>query len=190
VALIFTADAFEGEIATILDTFKAHDAHVTFFLTGHYLERYPEEVRAIDSAGEEIASHGYYHYDFRDMSNEEIIGQLGKWRQTFQGLTGKTGPRVWMAPYGYTNSRVRQVAAAQGYTTMLWTLDTLDSVGEPKSKAYVLDRVLGTSINLDGAIVLMHVDKKGTIAALPEILDGLGERGFRVVTVSELLRRQ
>jgi peptidoglycan/xylan/chitin deacetylase (PgdA/CDA1 family) len=189
VALLFNADSFEGHIDSILETLQAHDTRLTFFLTGGYLERYPDRVKQIDAAGNEIAGHGYRHVDYRDLPGEEIIAQIDRWRETFRELTGKTGPEYWQPPYGYSNDRVRQATAGHGYTTIYWTIDLLDSVGQPKSKQFVLNRVLQVSADLDGAIILMHVDKDGTVAALPEILDALAERGLRAVTVGELLRR-
>jgi peptidoglycan/xylan/chitin deacetylase (PgdA/CDA1 family) len=190
VALLFNADYFAGEITTILATLREHGTHLTFFLTGYYLDKHPDQARAIDAAGHEIASHGYEHRDYRDLTNEQVVSRLDRWQETFKNLTGKMGPAFWMPPSGYGNSRVRQAAFDHGYITINWTLDTRDSVGEPKSKAFVLNRVLQTpSVNLDGAIILMHVDKKGTIEALPDMLSVLEQRGLRAVTVSELLRR-
>jgi peptidoglycan/xylan/chitin deacetylase (PgdA/CDA1 family) len=189
IALLFNADSFAGHIATILDTTRARGTTLTFFLTGSYLERFPDEVRAIDSAGHEIASHGYEHVDFRDLPDAEIVSQIDRWQARLSEITGKPGPQYWQPPYGYSNARVQQVAAAHGYTTIYWTRDLLDAVGQPKSRQFVLDRVLQSSIELDGAIILMHVDKDGTVEALPELLDALAQRGLRAVTVSELLRR-
>jgi peptidoglycan/xylan/chitin deacetylase (PgdA/CDA1 family) len=189
VALVFNADSFEGHIDSILEALRAHDTRLTFFLTGGYLERYPDRVKQIDADGNEIAGHGYKHVDFRSLADEQIVAQIDRWREAFSELTGKTGPEYWQPPYGYSNDRVRRAAAGHGYTTIYWTIDVLDSVGQPKSKQFVLNRVLQASDNLDGAIILMHVDKDGTVAALPEILDALNERGLRAVTVGELLRR-
>lgn len=189
VAILFNADAFVGDIPTILDTLRARDTRVTFFLTGGYLDRYPEQVKAIDAAGQEIASHGYEHLDYREVASEEIASKLERWREKFKSLTGKVGPNYWQPPSGYSNSRVRQVGLDQGYTMIYWTLDSLDAVGQPKSREFILNRVLGSSIELDGAIILMHVNGVGTVAALPEVLDTLAQRGLRVVTISELLRR-
>jgi peptidoglycan/xylan/chitin deacetylase (PgdA/CDA1 family) len=190
VALLFNADAFPGEIGTILGTLREHNTRLTFFLTGNYLANFPEQARAIDAAGQEIASHGYDHLDYRELTNEQVTSQIDRWEEKFKELTGKMAPAFWMPPSGYSNARIRQAALDHGYTTIYWTLDTLDAVGTPKTKAFVLDRVLRTSwLDLDGAIILMHVDKRGTIEALPEILTTLEQRGLRAVTISELLRR-
>jgi peptidoglycan/xylan/chitin deacetylase (PgdA/CDA1 family) len=189
VALLFNADFFAGDIPSILDTLRSNDTRLTFFLTGGYLERFPDHVRAIDAAGHEIASHGYEHVDYRELSDEQIVGSLDRWQAAFAALTGKAGPVYWQPPYGYSNNRVRQAALRHGYTTIYWTLDSLDAVGEPKSRSFILERVLQGQAELDGAIVLMHVNGEGTVAALPEMLDRLEERGLRAVTISELLRR-
>jgi peptidoglycan/xylan/chitin deacetylase (PgdA/CDA1 family) len=190
VALLFNADAFPGEITRILDTLRAHSTHLTFFLTGTYLDTFPGQARAIAAAGQEIASHGYDHRDYRGLTNGQIVSRLDHWQETFKRLTGKMGPAFWMAPSGDSDSRVRQAAQDHGYTTIYWTLDSLDAVGAPKSRSFVLDRVLQTSwVNLDGAIILMHVNSVGTVDALPEILSTLEARGLRAVTVSELLCR-
>jgi peptidoglycan/xylan/chitin deacetylase (PgdA/CDA1 family) len=189
VALIFNADWFQGRIDLILNRLRARHTHLTFFLTGGYLDRFPEQVRAIHAAGHEIASHGYDHVDYRGLTNRQIVGRLDRWQATFKQLTGKTGPAFWQPPYGYSNTRVRQAALDRGYTTIYWTLDSLDTVGQPKSKAFILDRVLRTpGVNLDGAIVLMHVSSPGTVDALDELLLTLQKRGLRAVTISELLR--
>jgi peptidoglycan/xylan/chitin deacetylase (PgdA/CDA1 family) len=190
VALLFNADAHVGRITTILNTLRAHRTRLTFFLTGNYLEKYPAQVRSIHAAGQEIASHGYDHIDYRNLSNAQIVRRLDRWQESFKRLTGQTGPTYWQPPFGYSNNRVRQAALDHGYTTIYWTLDSLDAVGRPKSRAFILNRVLQTSwVNLDGAIILLHVNSIGTVDALPEILDTLERRGLRAVTVSELRRR-
>jgi peptidoglycan/xylan/chitin deacetylase (PgdA/CDA1 family) len=190
VALLFNADSIVGRIPSILETLRAHRTRLTFFLTGNYLEKYPAQVRAIHAAGQEIASHGYDHSDYRNLSDAQIVRRLDRWQETFKRLTGQAGPRYWQPPYGYSNNRVRQAALDHGYSTIYWTLDSLDAVGRPKSRAFILNRVLQTSwVNLDGAIILMHVNGAGTVAALPEILDTLERRGLRAVTISELRRR-
>ena len=190
VALLFNADAHAGSISSIIATLREHRTRLTFFLTGNYLEKYPAQVRAIHAAGQEIASHGYDHLDYRDLSNAQVVRQIDRWKAAFKELTGQTGPTYWQPPYGYSNNRVRQAALDYGYTTIYWTLDSLDAVGRPKSRTFILNRVLQTSwVNLDGAIILMHVNGEGTVAALPEILATLERRGLRAVPISELRRR-
>jgi len=190
VALTFNGDAWPGRINTNLQTLRDHHTRLTFFLTVDYLINFPAQARAIFAAGQEIASHGYEQHDYRDLSNPQIMQRLDLWQDAFARLTGVRGPTFWEAPYGASDSRVRQAARDRGYTTIYWTLDSLDAVGAPKSRAFSRNRVLNTSwVTLDGAIVLLHVNGDGTVAGLHEILDTLEKRGLRVVTISELVKR-
>jgi peptidoglycan/xylan/chitin deacetylase (PgdA/CDA1 family) len=188
IALTFDGDAFGGRTGEIIDDLYRYHAKATFFLTGHYMETYPTRSRGLVNSGQEVASHGYKHLDYRDLSDGGIARQLAAWEATYSWLTGgKHGPPIWRAPYGYSTNRVRVVAADSGYRTIYWTLDALDTVGAPKSANFIFNRLTRPAINLDGAILLLHVNPPGTIDALPRVLANLQARGLKMVTVSELL---
>jgi peptidoglycan-N-acetylmuramic acid deacetylase len=189
VALTFDGDAFGGRVDEILATLRSHKAGATFFLTAHYLNTFPTRSKAIVAAGQEIASHGYDHRDYRALTDGAIARRLLDWEATFTRLTGKHSPSFWRAPYGYSTNRVRVVAAQTGYHTIYWTLDALDTVGAPKSATFIYNRLTRPSINLDGAILLLHVNPNGTIDALPRVLTALQNKGLAIVTVSRLLAR-
>jgi peptidoglycan/xylan/chitin deacetylase (PgdA/CDA1 family) len=97
-------------------------------------------------------------------------------------------------PYGARNRRVLDLLIDEGYISIYWTLDSRDSVGEPKTPQYLFQRVtqpvdgMGNPISLDGGIILMHVGNASTAEALPQILDWYRDQGWQVVTVSEILR--
>ncbi len=187
VAFTFDGDWFGGRIADIVAALARYDARATFFLTGHYLNTFPDNVRALVAADQQVASHGYEHSDYRALGNAGITERLTHWVAAFHDLTGQYGPPFWRAPYGYSDARVRQAAAAAGDNTIYWTLDALDTVGNPKSAAFIFNRLTHPAINLDGAILLLHVNPDGTIDALPDVLATLHERGLQIVTVSDLL---
>jgi len=189
VALTFDGDAFVGRVSDILATLKTAHAHATFFLTGYYMENNPSRTRAIVAAGQEVASHGYRHLDYRGLSDGAIVRALSAWDADYYHLIGKHGPAIWRAPYGYTDNRVRVVAAQTGYSTVYWTLDALDTVGSPKSAAFIFNRLTRSGITLDGSILLLHVNPDGTVDALPRVLANLQARGLDVVSVSGLLAR-
>ncbi len=187
VALTFDADWFAGRTWDILNTLHAYHAHATFFLTGHYLDTFPIHTLGIAQAGEEIASHGYDHRDYRAISDAGIVSRLENWDARYHSLTGRYGPAFWRAPYGYSDNRVRSAAASAGYRTIYWTLDSLDTVGPPKSSSFVFRQLTQSWVNLDGAILLLHVNSDGTVNALPRVLATLEARGLQVVNVSTLL---
>ncbi len=189
VALTFDGDAFVGRITDILAALKAHHASATFFLTGTYMENNPSRTRAMVAAGQEVAAHGYRHQDYRGLSDGAIVRALAAWDSDYYHLIGKHGPPLWRAPYGYTDNRVRVVAAQAGYSTVYWTLDALDTVGSPKSASFVFNQLTRSGITLDGSILLLHVNPDGTVDALPRVLANLQARGLDVVSVSGLLAR-
>jgi peptidoglycan-N-acetylmuramic acid deacetylase len=190
VALTFDADAWPGRTWDIINTLAAYHVRATFFLTGTYMDTFPTRTRGLIRAGQEVASHGYEHRDYRDLTDGGIVRRLAAWDAAYARLSGGAhGPAFWRAPYGYSDNRVRVAAAEGGYSTIYWTLDSLDTIGAPKSESFIFNRLTHSSVNLDGAILLLHVNSNGTVDALPHVLANLQARGLDVVTVSALLAR-
>ena len=82
-----------------------------------------------------------------------------------------------------------RLVAGEGYLPIYWTLDSLDSVGEPKTADFLFERITGKlpPDKLRGAIILAHCGSQPTADALPRILDRFAEMGFEVKKVSEVL---
>jgi peptidoglycan/xylan/chitin deacetylase (PgdA/CDA1 family) len=108
---------------------------------------------------------------------------------------------MWRAPFGEHNAEIRRWAAEMGYWHVGWTggrtgLDGLDWITDPRAKGYqpaerLLSRLVRHAEN--GGIVLLHLgsDREDPVARRIDILlDGLGERGFRLARASEFLERQ
>jgi peptidoglycan/xylan/chitin deacetylase (PgdA/CDA1 family) len=189
IALTFDAGGVEDTLPQLLATLRERGIRVTIFITGKFAERYPESVRQAAADGHEIANHTYSHRDSRELTDEQLIEELARTEAILQELTGRTSKPFWRPPYGARNNHVLNVAAAQGYRSIYWTLDSLDSVGQPKTPEFLFDRVTNppAGVELDGAVTLHHVGFQSTADALPRILDRLQEMGLQVVTVSDLL---
>lgn len=189
IALTLDAGGVEDTLPQLLGALRAHGVRVTIFITGKFAEKYPESVRQAAADGHEIANHTYSHRDSRELTDEQLIEELARTDEILQVLTGRTSKPFWRPPYGARNNHVLNVAAAQGYRSIYWTLDSLDSVGQPKTPDFIFNRVTNPpgGVELDGAVVLQHVGFQATAEAMPRILDRLREMGLRVVTVSELL---
>ncbi|MBI3398440.1 MAG: polysaccharide deacetylase family protein [Deltaproteobacteria bacterium] len=142
-----------------------------------------------------------------DVNKEFITRQLKETATIFKDTTGKDMAPLWRAPYGEQNAEIRQWAYEAGFTHIGWTadsrtkqsLDSLDWVSNEESEFYhsadeIKDRILNFDKDgheVKGGIVLMHLgtDRKDShvSAKLPEIIDSLEQRGYRIVKVSELL---
>src|SRR5262249_46143073 len=102
---------------------------------------------------------------------------------------GASARPLFRPPYGAYDKGVLATTIALGYLPIYWTLDSLDSVGEPKTPEFLIERVTGTLTpqQLRGAIILAHCGSPATAEALPTILDRFAQMGLEVHTVSEVL---
>ncbi|HVF98216.1 MAG TPA: polysaccharide deacetylase family protein, partial [Chloroflexia bacterium] len=141
VALTLDAGGVEDTLPQLLATLRARGTHVTIFITGKFAEKFPDSVRQAAADGHEIANHTYSHRDSRELTGEQLIEELARTEEILQGLTGRTSKPFWRPPYGARNNQVLNVAAAQGYRSIYWTLDSLDSVGQPKTPDFLFNRV-------------------------------------------------
>ena len=184
VALAINVDWGEDIIPEMLQVLKANDVKATFFVTGRFAEKFPEVVQQISEAGHEIGNHGYKHphpdqlsvaQNQKDITDSEVI---------LEKLTG-TKPRLYVPPYGEHGQTCLQAAEQCGYTTILWTADTVDWEEPAPSHDTLVQRVTGDKLT-NGAILLMH-PKAHTAEALPDIIGTIKAKGYQCVKVSEVL---
>src|SRR5712691_3847774 len=183
VALTFD-DGPGPQTPEILDVLEEFDAKATFYVVGDRVCGSEELLRRVVAAGHELGNHS--------MTHPELAGRpLAAYREirrTNAVLRRSTGctPRAFRAPVGTTSRGLVIAARLAGLTTVAWDVDAGDwsSPGADAISEAVLGSVRG------GSIVLMH-DGRGpreqTLAALPGIVEGLSERGYRLVTTSEVL---
>ncbi|OXS58237.1 polysaccharide deacetylase [Cohnella sp. CIP 111063] len=175
----------------ILDLLAANDAKSTFFVVGKRMDRYPDVVRREAKEGHEVANHTYNHlYLNHRISQQRLEDELSRTEKQIVSLTGKHS--LWFRPPGgFFNDSVVRIARERGYTMVLWSWhqDTKDW-SSPGTRR-IVDRVLKNVRN--GDIVLFHDHVEGsmqTVQALETILPELRRRGYRMVTVSELIQHK
>lgn len=189
VALTLDAGASADPLPRILQTLRAHHVTITFFLTGQWIKDNPELTRQIVADGHEIANHSFNHPDLTHLDDQAIRAELADTEALLQQTAGVSSRPFFRPPYGAYDEHVLGVAEGEGYLPIYWTLDSLDSVGEPKTPAFLLERVTAklTPEQLRGAIILAHCGSDATADALPQILDRFAEMGFEVRKLSEVL---
>jgi peptidoglycan/xylan/chitin deacetylase (PgdA/CDA1 family) len=184
VALTFDAGSVDGPASTILDILRANKLHVTFFLTGQWLQTYPDLARQVAADGHELANHTYYHPDLTLLSAEQITWELEYTNALIEANLGRTSKPWFRPPFGARDQRVLDLARDLGYRSIYWTLDSGDWRNTATGPA-VLARVLK---NVGpGDIVVHHVAAEATAEVLPQIIAGIQANGWRIVTVSELM---
>lgn len=184
IALTFDAGAGSAPTSKILAVLAKYNVRVTVFLTGRWVEENPELVRQIIADGHELGNHSYSHPDFTKLTEAEIKGELEKTEAIVQRLTGRTTIPFFRPPFGSYDARVREIVAKEGYHTIYWTLDSTDW-REEATRSTVRDRILNYAAS--GSIVVSHLGSQVTAEALEEVIVGLRGKGFRLVTLSQIL---
>ena len=179
----------------LLDILREHDARATFFVLGSAVAGREDTVHRIVDEGHELGSHLYKHRDPAQLSDHELAEELERTSRTLEAVVG-TAPRLVRPPYGHDAKRVSRVAASIGLgPAVLGNVDPSDwCVSEPET---IVRSVLeGAS---PGAIVFLHdgvpagdtdatQSRTPTVRAVAGLLPALTDRGYALVTVSELLR--
>jgi peptidoglycan-N-acetylglucosamine deacetylase len=188
IALTFDDGPDPENTPRILELLKQYDAKATFFLTGKKVEKYPEIVKREQNEGHELANHTYSHTFFNNrVSLSKLKQEVLKTDEAIFKVTGQKC-HLFRPPGGYYNEKLVNLAKEEGYTVVMWSWhqDTKDWNSPGVNR--IVKNVLGDTRN--GDIVLFHDYSDGqtqTADALKIILPKLKERGYRFVTVSELL---
>lgn len=185
IALTFDDGPSSKVTPLILQTLEQHDAKATFFVLGNRVEMYPTIATQIVAEGHEIANHTFSHPNLKKVSHTEMIEELTKTHNLIEITTGVT-PTLFRPPYGVYNQEVLNYLASNNYSTILWSVDSLD--WKSRNPAAIKNEILNNVTNR--GIVLMHDIHTATAEALPELLMTLKQQGYEFVTVSELLTLQ
>ncbi len=189
VALTFDDGPHFALTPRLLDTLKEKGIHATFFLIGKNAKEYPAIVKRIVAEGHELGNHSWSHPNLAKMSDEAVRAELTQTSDAIEAAVGQR-PKLMRPPYGsYTKPQGKWFHDELGFTVVLWDVDP-DDWRDP-GPSVVEDRVLNgwkesTGVR-PGSIVLSHDIHKGTVEAEPDIIDKLKAKGYKFVTVSELI---
>ncbi len=192
VALTYDAGADRGDAARLLAYLEDQNINVTFGMTGQWAESNPDLVRRLVADGDQLMNHTYDHRSFTGFSAKPAVLTLGerldeieKTDAILQALVGGSAKPFFRPPYGDEDPSVLEAAAAAGYRySVLWTVDTLGWRGLPAPQ--IVDRSL--RLAEPGAIYVLHVGALSQdIEATPAIVEGLRARGYRFVTLEQLI---
>ena len=186
IAITFDDGPHPQNTPRLLDMLRARNIKATFYMVGSNADAYPQVVRRVVAEGHEIGNHSYTHRLFSKMSDADIRQELSRTRDAIVRAAG-VQPRTLRPPFGGMLPRQREwVNAEFGYPIILWSVDPFD--WKRPGSSVVCARILGATNA--GSIVLAHDLHRQTVDAMPATLDGLLQRGFKFVTVSQLLAMQ
>lgn len=170
----------------MLDILKQNDVKATFFWVGQALEANPDLAKREVAEGHAIGNHTWHHW-YRRMDEATAKSEIDRTADLIYKTTGvKTS--LFRPPGGFLNNGLAAYAKSQKDAVMMWSLTSADTDPHAKPQAFVNNVLKGAK---PGFIVLMHDgggDRHRTVEALPQIISGLKQQGYRFVTIPELLK--
>lgn len=183
VALTFDDGWGPATTSRILRVLERMHVNATFFPVGLAISRDPDTWRSIVSAGYPIGDHTFDHRDLEGLCYPDQLAELTHQALVCHDVLGIVPQPIMRPPYGASDEVTRLAASGAGQRdVVLWDVDTKDWTGI-SADAIAARALAGTN----GSIIVMHTFVANTAAALPRIIAGYRARGFRFVTVGQLL---
>ncbi|MCM1055824.1 MAG: polysaccharide deacetylase family protein [Bacteroides sp.] len=182
IALTFDCAWGNSNTDLLLSLLKDANAAATFFVTGEFCDKYPEDVKKMHDAGHEIGNHSDLHPHVEGMNINDLIEDTRECSRKIKMITGEE-PKVYRAPYGEYDDTTVSTVEGMGLKMIQWSVDSIDWQ-EPDADT-IIERVVSKTES--GSILLFHNDLKNTSEALPDVLTKLKQKGFGFVKVSDLV---
>ena len=184
ISLTFDAAWGNEDTKQIMDILNKHDVKVTFFMTGGWVEQFPDDVKMIYENGHDLGNHSQNHKNMSQITDSEKESELLSVHEKVKELTGYE-MFLFRPPYGDYDNAVVKTAKKCGYYTIQWDVDSLDW------KDYGVDSIIKTVTQHkalgNGSIILCHNGAKYTAQALDTMITTLKEAGYTFVPLSELI---
>ena len=166
----------------VLDALGEAGVKATFFLLGKHVDRWPTLAARVAAEGHQVGNHGWHHRKLHVRPPAYVRDDLGRGLASIEAATG-VRPAVFRAPHGFRNPWVSSIAHSMGERVVGWTLGVWDSA-RPGARVIAQRTLVHVR---PGSIVLLHDgdgydpagDRTQTAEALPAIIGGLRDRGYR-----------
>lgn len=166
ILLSFDDFADENTVKVILSILNKENVKAAFFLVGDWANKNPQLINKIEKEGHWVGNHTKTHKNLLKISDAAVREEI----------LGGPSSTLLRPPYGRYDKRIRKIANELGYKICYWDIDTEDWKGTSPEK--IRDRIL-RSLH-PGACILMHLNGKHTVKALPSIIKGIREQGYEL----------
>lgn len=129
IALTFDVAWENSNTQELIDILDEYDARATFFITGDWCDRYPEDVRLFSEAGHEIGNHSDQHPHVKGMNVNDLITDTKAASLKIKDITGND-PTLYRAPYGEYDNSLMTTIEGMGMKVIQWDVETLDTDGK------------------------------------------------------------
>ncbi len=184
VAISFDAAWGNEQTQGLLDCLDTYQVKASFFLTGGWIEKYPEDVKNIYKAGHDLGNHSETHKQMSQLSKDECLQELKTPHDKIKQLVG-IDIKLFRPPFGDYNNTLLESTDEMNYYCIQWDIDSLD--WKDYDAKTITNRVLNDKHLGNGSIILFHNGGKHTLEALPSVIKGLQEKGYELVKISDLI---
>lgn len=183
VALTFDDGPVSSNTSRVLDILKQRNIKATFYVLGNRVVNNPGLIRRMVAEGHEVGNHTWDHKKLTRLSDAQVRSQLNRTRDAIISAAG-VKPRTMRPPYGALLTRQRNMIYREyGYPTVMWDVDPED--WKKPGAGVVRNRIVSRTRN--GSIILLHDLHASSIDAVPSTVDALLRKGYKFVTVSQLI---
>jgi peptidoglycan/xylan/chitin deacetylase (PgdA/CDA1 family) len=183
IALTFDDGPHPKLTPKLLALLAARHIKVTFFLIGENVQAHPEIAKEEIAEGHEVGNHSWSHPNLRKLPEDKLRSEMQRTDDVIKSAIGHS-PTLMRPPYGELSAAQAVLVNREfGYKVIRWDVDPLD--WKDPGPSVVAARIL--SQTRPGSIILSHDIHAGTVAAMPIIIDTLLAKGYKFVTVPELI---
>ena len=183
--LTFDAGYDNGVLGEIINVLEEKNIKASFFITGDFINRFPELVIELEKHGHLMCSHSYSHRSINKMTKDEIAKDLQKLEDAYYKLTNKQIAKYFRPPKGDFDKESLLCVSNLGYKNIFWSMAHCDwDVNKQMSVDATTKIVLDNLHN--GAIILMHSVSISNARSLPSIIDEATKLGYTFETLTTL----
>lgn len=179
----------------ILEALKKEQVKATFFMIGEHVKKYPQVARRIAEEGHEIGNHTSDHHVLIYYKMDELEKEINDAQNTIREVTGVT-PKYFRPPKAWLNDDEKKKIEKMGYKVILWSLNSKDWVTfhDKQITSYILRHIRPGDIILfhdsGGVFTTEGGDRSQTVKTIPRLVRKLREKGYKFVTITELLNEK
>lgn len=184
ISLTFNISWGEEKVHDILKELATHQVQATFFVSGEWAEKHPDILQKIRDDKHELGMLGYRYKSYLEQDIEQVRKDLFHAQEIFRKL-GYDNIDQLRTPSGHFNKEVIALAEQLGLKVVHWNMNPSD--WENPGSQVIIDAIMEQTTS--GDVILLHASDaaKQTAKALQTVLPGLKNKGFKYVTISELM---
>ncbi|WP_249872601.1 polysaccharide deacetylase family sporulation protein PdaB [Oceanobacillus saliphilus] len=186
IALTFNISWGEERALDVLEKLEKEQVQATFFVSGEWAERHPAILEKISEGQHELGMLGYRYKSYLEQDIDQVRKDLLYAKDIFKKL-GYEDVTLLRTPSGHFNEEIIELAEGLDFKVIHWNINPND--WKNPGTSVIVDTVMKDTTN--GDIILLHASDaaRQTADALTTILPGLKNKGFELVSISELINQ-